>query len=662
MAKYEDLPPEVVIRVATCLTSKGEHVRALARCSQVCKSTYATIQGAQELWRAAYITYWIFESAGVRGRTSDLYNRKDPQVSHGCTPALEADLPRTAFYKRQRVDIEVVHHVNTMIRGTGGYTDQAEALMKIGMNAADMICRVRLAAAGSGDYEVKRLCEELLHGISSSLGDRLLTQICTRPKIAPWRDQIGVAAEALDGLFAVGAYHYFGAVRPELDLEYHIKFMADDVLKNWPHERDCKYAKDITKECVCLESVDGPGAFRAVEKALCDYNITLIDPSSSNSKHPTSNFLGYTLEFELSASPIVVVCIFCAVARQLGLITQPIDWAIHVVASMTFKENGVKIEKYWSPYVSGDGSPVGEIYTREEMIYAVRERWGWSYKKASNALKPPLHGIDAARRTVQGITECLDAADRPNADLTFYMSMLKTTHRCGQALVVEPHVFAELLCMGDLPTLSAWIPEIRDMARRGEYGKSSADRALRLLKDARISMNKPIEIAPRNKPARPIRYAIGSIVRHRKHKYAGIIFAHDEDCKKSVDWQQDMRIHKLKGGGADQPFYEIRTSDGQHMYMPEVNVELMTCPRCGDRNALPTQGPTPLTSELTALYKKFEDSLDSTAGQYISQKKNSGKCGFMPSHLAQHRFTAPTWPAMPYACKVLDQGLAFCAR
>ncbi|ORY84393.1 hypothetical protein BCR37DRAFT_391975 [Protomyces lactucae-debilis] len=626
MAKYGDLPPEIIIRVASCLTFNSKDIRALLNLSQVCKSTYAAIQGAQELWRAAYLTYWDFESAGLRGRTSDLYNRKDPQVSHGCTPALEADLPRTAFYKRQRLDLQVVYHIEEMVRGTFGYAHEAEALVKIGMNAADMLGRVRTAAAGMGHYEVRLMCEEVLHGISSSLGDRLLKQICTRPKLAPWRDQVGVAAEAMDGLFAVGAYHYFGGVRPDLNIEDHIKFMADDVMKKWPHEKGCKYAKDVTKRCVCLTSVDGPGAFRAVEAALSDYSVTVVDPSSSGSMQPKSNYLGYSLEYEQPVTPLVVVCLFCAVARHLGLVTEPVDWAIHVVASITFKENGVEIEKYWSPYVHGEVHPTGEIYTREELIYAVRDTLGWSYIEANDSLNP-LDGIGAARRTVDNISDCLEAAER-RPELTICMSMMKTLHRCGEPLVTEPYDFANMLSVGDLPTFGAWIPELREMARRGGFDQSSADSALHHLEAVRNEMNKPIQVAPRQKPDQPIRYAIGSVVRHRKHKYAGFIYAHEEDCKESEAWQREMRIHKLEGGGANQPFYHVRMPDGQSMYMPEVNVELMTCPRCGDRNALPTQGPTPLTSELTALYKKFDDEV--AIGRYVSRKKNSaGKSSSM---------------------------------
>eukprot|EP00850_Spirogloea_muscicola_P000011 SM000001S04413 [mRNA] locus=s1:1028:2732:- [translate_table: standard] len=74
-------------------------------------------------------------------------------------------------------------------------------------------------------------------------------------------------------------------------------------------------------------------------------------------------------------------------------------------------------------------------------------------------------------------------------------------------------------------------------------------------------------------------YSVGSVIRHRKYGYRGVIFGWDRICSRPIDWMVRMRIFDLPSG-ADQPFYhvlpdEVGREASQPKYVAQDNIDLL---------------------------------------------------------------------------------------
>ncbi|PRW59357.1 uvrB uvrC motif-containing [Chlorella sorokiniana] len=71
-------------------------------------------------------------------------------------------------------------------------------------------------------------------------------------------------------------------------------------------------------------------------------------------------------------------------------------------------------------------------------------------------------------------------------------------------------------------------------------------------------------------------HAIGTVIRHRRYGYRGVIAGHDPRCQAEEAWIQQMRVDMLPGG-REQPFYSVLVDErdrpgGQTTYVAQENI------------------------------------------------------------------------------------------
>eukprot|EP00884_Botryococcus_braunii_P002387 jgi/Botrbrau1/12149/Bobra.0186s0061.1 len=86
---------------------------------------------------------------------------------------------------------------------------------------------------------------------------------------------------------------------------------------------------------------------------------------------------------------------------------------------------------------------------------------------------------------------------------------------------------------------------------------------------------------PRRRPQDGrVLYRVGEIMQHLSHGYNGVIIGWDEQCMEEEDWMQTMGVERLKGGGKEQPFYNVlvdeRQRPSQTTYVAQVNMVVRT--------------------------------------------------------------------------------------
>ena len=69
----------------------------------------------------------------------------------------------------------------------------------------------------------------------------------------------------------------------------------------------------------------------------------------------------------------------------------------------------------------------------------------------------------------------------------------------------------------------------------------------------------------------PLRYTVGTYVRHRRFGYYGLIRGWDAECQMQEQWIQSMGVDALPQG-RQQPFYNVLDSNGTDRYVAEENI------------------------------------------------------------------------------------------
>ncbi|KAF2096345.1 hypothetical protein NA57DRAFT_43038 [Rhizodiscina lignyota] len=72
-----------------------------------------------------------------------------------------------------------------------------------------------------------------------------------------------------------------------------------------------------------------------------------------------------------------------------------------------------------------------------------------------------------------------------------------------------------------------------------------------------------------------VRFRVGSVFKHRRYGYEGVIVGWDTKCEKDEGWIAQMGVRRLSGG-SDQSFYNVLAADKSSRYVAEENIDIMT--------------------------------------------------------------------------------------
>ncbi|ORY84394.1 hypothetical protein BCR37DRAFT_391976 [Protomyces lactucae-debilis] len=353
-----------------------------------------------------------------------------------------------------------------------------------------------------------------------------------------------------------------------------------------------------------------------------------------------SNFISDSLLGRKPASPIVFTVIFCAVAKRIGLLAAPIVVGDFVMAKICYKQDGSNRERFMDVCNDGQLFTIKALYELLQPYGATREM----VLEGSKAIQGPM----LVKYCAHSIFECLQG---DSSNLIDYLAVVRCFHWCDHPTDIVPLNIAYILGEMDHFSTTTWLEVLPQLAKLSGYTKENARHASEVLQAFQNVKNHALSVARRSNPERAIRFALGSLVRHRKHKYLGVIHGHDDECKQSQKWQEEMRVSKLKGGGPNQPFYYIRKTDGLDMYVAERNLEIVSCDRCGDRQADVNNGSKVLDADYLPCIMKLERlPSESNLGQIVKARKNKGACGYVPGSDIQQQYPASLWPPMPNAC------------
>jgi hemimethylated DNA binding protein len=120
---------------------------------------------------------------------------------------------------------------------------------------------------------------------------------------------------------------------------------------------------------------------------------------------------------------------------------------------------------------------------------------------------------------------------------------------------------------------SDYIPVV---TREGQEGLHMADR-LRTLQRLLLERDSA-DILPRLREAertsddKEIQHHIGTVFRHRRWGYVGVIKRWDPRCCADELWIQGNNVDSLDNDGRRQPFYSISADDGSDRYIAQINV------------------------------------------------------------------------------------------
>ncbi|KAF5272115.1 hypothetical protein FQA39_LY01198 [Lamprigera yunnana] len=79
-----------------------------------------------------------------------------------------------------------------------------------------------------------------------------------------------------------------------------------------------------------------------------------------------------------------------------------------------------------------------------------------------------------------------------------------------------------------------------------------------------------MQIQPKTRPTNLL-YAVGMVMRHLVFNYICVIYDWDPVCSASMQWQQQMGVHKLRFKD-QQPFYNVLVEDSSHRYVAQENL------------------------------------------------------------------------------------------
>ncbi|KAI7842305.1 hypothetical protein COHA_003945 [Chlorella ohadii] len=135
----------------------------------------------------------------------------------------------------------------------------------------------------------------------------------------------------------------------------------------------------------------------------------------------------------------------------------------------------------------------------------------------------------------------------------------------------------------DLQSLQARIAahqaQLEEYVQREEFDRAAAERDALMPLQLRA---RQLELDVQRQQKGAVLHAIGTVIRHRRYGYRGVIAGHDPRCLADEAWIQQMRVDMLPGG-REQPFYsvlvDVRDRPGaQTTYVAQENIICMRKP------------------------------------------------------------------------------------
>jgi len=92
-----------------------------------------------------------------------------------------------------------------------------------------------------------------------------------------------------------------------------------------------------------------------------------------------------------------------------------------------------------------------------------------------------------------------------------------------------------------------------------------------------LKTKRDIESLPLANDGTNVEFHIGTIMRHAKFAYIGVIADWNTRCEQPEQWMREMGVDSLSRG-RHQPFYTVFAMDGTVRYVAEENVDVHTLP------------------------------------------------------------------------------------
>lgn len=271
-----------------------------------------------------------------------------------------------------------------------------------------------------------------------------------------------------------------------------------------------------------------------------------------------------------------LVCIFCAVAQKVGLRTSMIAFPSRIIARIAGwadkPEEGQEVHVL-DIFEGGRVLSPEDINTRLSFV-------GIPANHAYHFLRPASPNELVARvgrNIIQSLQRDDEGAHGGN-------DTSRSAHAAVAALLfLQPNnlidALPNILQQFPIDVYSIEQDYIPVVTREGREGMLMGDR-LRTLQRVLVERDAS-EVQPRLREQeknaekgdnKDITHHIGTVFRHRKWGYVGVITRWDPRCCADELWIRSNNVDALDNDGRSQPFYSIHADDGSSRYIAQVNV------------------------------------------------------------------------------------------
>ncbi|KAJ4405143.1 hypothetical protein N0V91_005505 [Didymella pomorum] len=313
-----------------------------------------------------------------------------------------------------------------------------------------------------------------------------------------------------------------------------------------------------------------------------------------------NSFFGLVLRSPTHQSlPLISVALFCALAQRVGLDARPCGFLFHVYCLVYAPKQqtldgeyipsntGPLASMYLDPFRSSDEVRQGDLLrvlrnagipTADHQTFlsdtTTREMVLRTARNIMNSVQTirqtqiGLHGISAA---------WLDAY--PDMDNAFYstiwaMLMLGPGDEPGSIQQVNSRRRQYLpYLLEHFQTHFSWdVALLEQYIIPMFYTQPEGQRLLHFVQSMHhMDTIKRPQIA-RTTRARGVEHKIGTLFKHRRYAYEGVITGWDTSCDAGEEWIQNMGVDRLPGG-REQAFYHVLVHDKSVRYVAAENIE-----------------------------------------------------------------------------------------
>lgn len=272
---------------------------------------------------------------------------------------------------------------------------------------------------------------------------------------------------------------------------------------------------------------------------------------------PENSFIDEVLS-KKQGIPITLAIVYESVGRRVGLKFEPINFPAHFL--LRFTEG--KMENPGNTYYI-DVFNNGSIINR-----GVCQHTGFSADKGQFSC---ASAKDVVERMANNLQVLYRQHTNRNGNITTLRSTLELCH------LINPQDFSTIV---SLARVYMWhnIDTSRleiSLLRRGAGTTEQEHHVLQMLRDYNIHLHQNfkdplLQICPKHR-THNLQYAVGMVMKHVVFDYICVIYDWDRVCAASLDWQEQMGVHKLRLKD-QQPFYNVLVEDGSHRYVAQENM------------------------------------------------------------------------------------------